>query len=81
MIWSEVADVVGFVGAVIILCGFAWQSLRQAVPDLSYHLSNLFGALLLAFSLTINLNLPALCLETAWAIVSLVGLVRFVRRT
>jgi hypothetical protein len=77
--WSSIADGAGFVGAVVILGGYAWQSLRQAAPDLPYHLANLFGAVLLAFSLMINYNLPALCLEVAWSLVSLVGLVRFMR--
>jgi hypothetical protein len=77
--WSSIADIAGFVGAVTILGGFSWQTLRHAAPDLPYHLANLCGASLLAFSLTINFNLPALCLELAWVAVSLVGLVRFAR--
>jgi hypothetical protein len=66
----------GFLGAVIILMGFGWGTLRNAAPDMPYHLANLFGAVLLAVSLSINFNLPALCLELAWALISMVGLVR-----
>jgi hypothetical protein len=75
---TTVADIAGFFGAVIILAGFAWSVLRNAAPDLLYHLANLVGASLLAFSLTINFNLPALCLELAWAAVSLSGLIRMI---
>jgi hypothetical protein len=73
---TTIADIAGFIGAVTILGGFAWGTLRNAAPDLIYYLSNLSGASLLAFSLTINFNLPALCLELAWAAVALGGLVR-----
>jgi hypothetical protein len=73
---TTVADIAGFFGAVIILAGFAWGTWRNAAPDLAYHLANLTGASLLAFSLAINFNLPALCLELAWVAVSLAGLIR-----
>lgn len=79
MALSTLGNVLGFVGAVIILAGFAWGTLRNAAPDLTYHLSNLIGASLLAASLTINFNLPALCLEVAWAAIALFGLVRMMR--
>lgn len=71
-----VADVAGFAGAATILAGFAYQTLRNAAPDLLSNLLNLTGALLLALSLVINFNLPALCLEIAWAGIALFGLVR-----
>ncbi len=69
-------NVSGFVGALIILLGFGWSTLRNAAPDMLYHLANFFGAGLLAASLWINFNLPALCLELAWALIALVGLIR-----
>ncbi len=80
MTLARVADLVGFVGAVIILGGFAWGSMRNAAPDLPYYLANFGGATMLAFSLCVNFNLPALCLELAWAGVALVGLVRLMLR-
>jgi hypothetical protein len=80
MILSTVGNVLGFVGAVVILIGFGWGTLRNAAPDLAYHLSNLIGACFLAVSLTINFNLPALCLEVAWAAIALIGLVRMVSK-
>jgi hypothetical protein len=77
---SILGNILGFVGAIIILAGFAWGTLRNAAPDLAYHLSNFSGAALLAVSLTINFNLPALCLEVAWAAIALFGLVRMMRK-
>ncbi len=73
---SSFGDLLGFVGALILLAGFAWGTLRNAAPDLPYHLSNLVGAAFLATSLTINFNLPALCLEVAWGVLALLGLIR-----
>jgi hypothetical protein len=76
MALSSIGDLLGFVGAVILLAGFAWGALRNAAPDLPYHLSNLIGAAFLGTSLTINFNLPALCLEVAWGAIALLGLIR-----
>lgn len=76
MTLSTVADVAGFAGAATILGGFAYQTLRNAAPDVTSNMLNLVGASLLALSLAINFNLPALCLEIAWAGIALFGLVR-----
>jgi predicted exporter len=75
---DQIADIAGFVGALVILSGFGYQTLRNAKPDRLYHLANFVGAGLLAVSLTIHYNLPALCLEVAWATIALVGLLRSV---
>ncbi len=76
MSWFDGANFAGFAGALIILTGFARQTLRQSAPDFPYHLANFLGASLLAFSLVINFNLPALLLELAWAGIALYGLIR-----
>jgi predicted exporter len=77
---STFADVAGFAGAVIILAGFGYHTVRNAAPDRLYHLANFSGAGLLAVSLMIHYNLPALCLELAWAAVALFGLMRSVEK-
>ena len=76
MIDTHTADVIGFVGAVTILGGFAYQTLRNAAPDRLSNALNFVGASLLALSLIVNYNLPALLLETAWAAIAFFGLVR-----
>lgn len=81
MIDSHTADVVGFIGAVTILSGFAYQTLRNAAPNLLSNALNFIGASLLALSLIVNYNLPALVLEGAWAIIALIGLVRSVAQS
>ena len=76
MISSATADIIGFVGALTILSGFAYQTLRNAAPDLLSNGLNFLGASLLATSLMVNYNLPALALELAWAVIAFLGLVR-----
>lgn len=73
---SLLGDIAGFLGAATILSGFAYQTLRDARPDILSNLLNLIGATLLGISLTIHYNLAALCLEVAWAGVAIYGLAR-----
>lgn len=79
MISPALADLFGTIGAVTILASYAFQTLRRMPPDRVSGLLNLAGASLLAASLSVNYNLPALCLELAWAAIALVGLVRPLR--
>lgn len=74
----DAANIAGFVGSATILGGFARQTLTNAPPDLIYHLANLIGASLLAWSLTVHFNLPALLLELAWAAIAMAGLIRMI---
>ncbi|WP_353205614.1 hypothetical protein [Sphingomonas sp.] len=78
MIPPGTADVVGFCGAAMVLSGFAYQTVRNAAPDRLSNGLNFVGASLLALSLIVNYNLPALLLETAWAGIAFFGLVRTV---
>ncbi len=78
MIAPGTADVIGFGGAVMVLSGFAYQTLRNATPSRLSNGVNFIGASLLALSLMVNYNLPALLLEIAWAGIAFFGLVRTV---
>lgn len=73
----SLSDVVGLVGAALMLSAYAAVALDKlhatGGPALSM---NLAGALLVLFSLFYDFNLSAAILETAWALVALVGLVR-----
>lgn len=70
------AQAAGFAGTILILGAFARQTLGNRAPDLAFNLANLIGASLLAWSLTIDFNLPALLLELAWAAIALAGVIR-----
>ena len=67
-------DIAGFLGSLIILAGFARVNVLKRTPDALFNLLNLLGAALLAVSLSINYNLPALLLEIAWMGIALYGL-------
>lgn len=70
-LWGNIA---GFLGSLIILAGFAYVNVLKRTPDALFNLLNLSGAALLAVSLSINYNLPALLLEIAWMGIALYGL-------
>jgi hypothetical protein len=71
-----IGNIAGALGSICILAAFAYQTVRNAAPDVLSNLLNLIGATLLAVSLTITFNLPVLLLEVSWAIIALFGLVR-----
>ena len=70
------ADALGFAGALMTVGGYAYQTMRRAAPDLLSGGLNFVGASLLALSLTVHYNLPALTLESVWAAIALAGVVR-----
>ncbi len=75
-----VADVIGNIGVVCFLLSyFLLQKGVVLHTQLSYLLLNLAGALLLIFSLLINWNLSAFLLEAAWALISIWGIIKWMR--
>ncbi len=79
MTYALLGNVAGGLGSICILVAFAYQTARNAAPDVLSNLLNLIGATLLAVSLTITFNLPVLLLEISWAVIALFGLVRALR--
>ena len=70
----------GIVGTVLILGGyFLLQTDRISSRDLSYSVMNAVGATLLVVSLLFDFNLSALIVESFWALISTIGLVRCIR--
>jgi hypothetical protein len=67
-------DIAGFAGSALILIAFAYVNILKRSPDMTFNLLNLVGAALLAVSLSINYNLPALLLEAAWMLIALYGI-------
>lgn len=73
------ADLLGLLGVACILVAYAAiQFDRMKASDRLYSLLNLAGALLILVSLTVDFNLSAIVMESAWAAISLYGL--FYRR-
>lgn len=72
--WTDVA---GLAGVLIILVAYAAATAGRLDPKRALSLTaNLVGASLILLSLARAFNLSAAAMEGAWALVSLIGLVR-----
>jgi predicted membrane protein len=70
----------GIVGTIFILGAyFLLQMDRISSRDLSYSVMNAIGASFLVVSLLFDFNLSALIVEGFWAVISAVGIIRYIR--
>ena len=70
----------GIVGTIFIVGGyFLLQLDRLSSRDLSYSVLNAVGASFLVVSLLFDFNLSALIVESFWALISAVGILRCLR--
>jgi paired small multidrug resistance pump len=68
-------DILGYIGVLFVLIAYSLQQVRRIDGNgLLYPLLNLIGACLILVSLFHKPNLPAMMMEIAWAIVSLIGI-------
>jgi hypothetical protein len=74
----DLANYVGFAGMALIVGAYAYVTASKAANLFLLHGLNLIGAALLILSLTVNLNLPSMVLESVWALVALFGLTKAV---
>jgi len=74
-------NILGGIGVCFFLVSYFLLQKGTWKPDSpAYLLSNLFGALLVLGSLLIDWNLPAFLLEVAWALISIYGLLKYIRK-
>ena len=73
------ADVIGLVGSALFIGAFAYANVVKSLDKVWFNLANLLGAILLLVSLSVNFNLAAFVLETAWGLIAAAGLVMAVR--
>lgn len=74
-------DAVGGLGAALIVLTYLLLLLeRLDARGLSYSFLNSIGAALVIFSLMYEFNLSAFLIELFWLLISLLGLVMWVRR-
>ncbi len=78
---TEFANLVGLIGVAFILLAYFLLQLNKITPlNWGYPLLNLLGALMILFSLGYDWNLPAVLMESAWALVSIFGLIQIRKR-
>lgn len=74
-------DILGTIGvAMIIITYVLLQTGRLQSTQLSYSLLNAVGAALVLISLYYSFNLSAFIVEAFWLIISVYGIVRYLRR-
>lgn len=74
-------DWIGSAGVVLILGAYLLLQLDRIRPEsVAYSLVNAVGAALILVSLAVDFNLPAALIESAWLLISLIGLARSLRR-
>jgi len=73
------ADAIGLAGSALFIAAFAYANLAKQLNKVGFNLANLAGAILLLISLSVNFNLAAFVLETAWGIIAAAGLVLAIR--
>ncbi len=74
-----VADIIGLVGSVIFIGAFIYANISTSMDKVLFNILNLIGAVLLLISLSVNFNLAAVVLETAWGCIAIIGLASALR--
>lgn len=74
------ADVIGMIGTALFIAAFAYANIATSLDKLWFNLANLIGSVLLLASLSVHFNLAAFVLESAWAVIALLGLAGEIRR-
>lgn len=72
-----IADFIGMIGVISILIAYLFLSLgRWSANTCRFQLLNCVGASLILFSLFFHWNLSSVVIETAWIIISIMGIFR-----
>ena len=68
-------DLIGYAGVFMVLVAYTFlQARRMDGNGVWYPLINLVGAILILISLRYKPNMPAIVMEAAWVVVSVVGI-------
>lgn len=72
---TSLPDLIGYAGVFMVLVAYTLlQARRMDGNGVMYPLVNLIGAILILISLFYKPNMPAIVMEAAWAVVSVVGI-------
>jgi hypothetical protein len=73
------ATIIGLIGSATFIAAFAYANVSSAMDKRLFNAMNLAGAILLLISLSVDFNLPAVILESAWGVIALIGLIAAIR--
>lgn len=73
---QDIATIIGLCGSALIVFAYFYGNVLKKPLGLTYNFMNIAGSLLLAFSLTINVNWAAFSLQIVWIVISLIGIWR-----
>ncbi|MCW8894284.1 MAG: hypothetical protein OQK48_03445 [Sulfurimonas sp.] len=77
-----IIDTIGIIGVLIVLAAyFMLQSEKIDSKGFLYSFYNLFGSLLILYSLLYNWNLASFVIEFFWIAISLYGLWKWFKKT
>jgi hypothetical protein len=73
-------DAVGIIGAALLMVAYLLLQINKLQSNgLAYSLLNAIGAFLIVCSLLVNFNLAAFLIEVFWVLISLIGIIRYLR--
>lgn len=74
-------DLIGNVGVIFIIVAYLLLQLNKiSSDDIRYSIMNLLGAALVIISLIENFNISAFVIEAFWVAISLIGILKFLKR-
>ncbi len=77
---EKTADPVGIFGVILLLLAYYFLNMNKMTSlSLSYQWLNLLGALAILYSLYFNWNLSSALIESAWVLISVMGIYRALR--
>lgn len=73
-----ISNIVGLAGVGLIISSFFLLQTEKFKPhSTGYLIFNLFGALMLLFSLFYNWNLASVIIECLWLVITIYGIIKF----
>ncbi len=74
------SDTIGMIGvAMVVFAYFLLQIEKVTIHHIAYSILNIFGSSLILVSLFVNFNLASVVIEGFWVLISLIGVVRFLK--
>jgi len=74
-------DIIGSIGVfIVVVVYFLLQINKISSNELKYSLLNIFGSLMIVYSLIYNWNFASFMIEFFWILISLIGVYKYFRK-